>query len=194
MCFISRRPLTRQCNNKPEGTVWLLLHGYNLDNGFIQVWNCWHIHVHYRLNLVLYECYPPPPILQCSPTDEYEGSRGQTIGSVSPVHDLRLLLHVGGLLCSNDGFSRQTVQLCAGHHAEQINVSRGGVWTYCHFYIYVWCHLYFGITLTLSPPYHVPYSTEITPTSEITPTPTFEWKFLHRLILCKRKLVSSEYS
>ncbi len=21
------------CNNKPEGTVWLLLHGYNLDNG-----------------------------------------------------------------------------------------------------------------------------------------------------------------
>ncbi len=28
----------------------------------------------------------------------------------------------------------------------------------------------------------VPYSTEITPTPEIKPTPTFDWKFLHRLI------------
>ena len=80
--------------------------------------NCACTCVYIRLNL------PPPPILHCSPTDEYEGSRGQAIGSVSPVHDLRLLLHVGGLLCPNNGRSRENVQLCTGHHAEQINVSR----------------------------------------------------------------------
>ncbi len=62
--------------------------------------------------------------------------------------------------------------------------------------------------------YSIPYSTEITPTPEIKPTPTFDWTFLHRLICLENtptrkwcicqwavvkksfmcKLVSSEYT
>ncbi len=38
----------------------------------------------------------------------------------------------------------------------------------------------------------VPYSTEITPTSEITPTPTFEGKFLHRLICLEKRPPGSD--